>query len=1396
MLSFKLRSFRNVALLLSVCGTLFSNTVSAQTGTWAAVTATAPHTNSGEMLVLTDGSIICKTSSGGSDGTIWDRLTPVNGSYKNGTWSSLPAMHYPRLYFSMQVLPDGRVYVCGGEYGTGGNYGEVWDPKTNVWTITGGATWVFPNVISDANSEILPDGTVLQASVDEAGTNWNYLWNPTTNTYVRGPNCLRTDNEGVWIKLPDSSIIFLDNYGETSERYMPKTNTWINDATAPVELYDPYGSEAGAGFTLPDGRVFFIGSLPNTLYYTPSGSTAPGTWAAGPNIPGSYGAADAPSAMMPNGHILLSVSPTPTSANHFPSPTAYYEFDYTTNTFTAVGAPGGGTTTANACYIGNMVDLPDGTVLFANQGSNRYYQYTPGSGPLAAGKPTVSTVTRVNCDTFRFTGTLFNGITEGAAYGDDWQMESNYPIVRLTNGGNTYYATTYNWNRIGAVMTGSLPDTAIFVLPAGLPVGSYSVTVVANGNPSDPFPINTSLTITPSPTSVCVGASTTLSDSASIGVWSSASTGIATVGSSTGVVTGVGAGTTHISYSIGACYSTAVVSVNASPSAINGNPAVCQGTTTSLSDATSGGTWSSSSSNATVNSTGTVTGATVGTATISYTSTITGCAATVIATVNSLPTATITPMGSTTFCSGSNVTLDANTGVGLIYEWQLGGSDIVGATNSSYVATLGGNYTVIIYNGSCSDTSSAVTVTTTAGPGATITPASSTTFCTGGNVVLNANTGVGLTYQWQVGGSNIVGATSSAYTATAGGSYDVIVSQGVCTVTSSPTVVTVNTSPTVTPIGGTATVCTGLNATLTDGTAGGTWSSGSTGVATIGATTGQITGVTAGTATITYTFTNTCGSIATNTVVTVNASTAIAPINGTLALCSTGTTSLSDATASGAWSSSNTGVATINSSGAVTGVGAGTTLISYYYTNAAGCLNSATAVITVSAPFAASVTPTGPTTFCAGGYVILNATTGAGYTYQWQNTGVNIPGATTSGYTATSGGNYTAIIHSPGGCTVTPAGVVVTLSSGTIVVPAVSINASLGTVICASSPASTFSAVPTNGGAGPIYEWLVNNTPVGSGSTYTYSPANGDIVKCILVSNAACAFPDSAMSSVTMTIAPLQSPAVSITSIHNDSTCTGDTVQFAAVPVYGGTAPTYVWTENGINVATGPYYIYTPLDGDTLIVTMTSNYPCLSTPTAVSSMFIIHVFNPTVNNLSVSVSQSSIISGSVDTFTAVATGAGSSPAFQWYINGVPVPGANTNRYITDSLRDGQIVNCVETSSFVCSDPHTISSGGISITVKPNSVKQVGINSANFTLVPNPNSGTFTVSGNLKTPSDDRVNIVVTDLLGQVVYKTTTFASNGKVNQQISLANSIAAGTYQVSVTSGEEHVVFHLVIEK
>lgn len=461
----------------------FVQSVSAQ-GTWSAVTRIAPNSNFGGMLVLSDGTILCKSSGGGADGygNTYNRLTPdASGSYANGIWSSIAPMHSTRLYYSSQVLKDGRVYVCGGEYGTGSSSGETYNPLTNVWTSNASIS----SFVSDANSEILENGTVLQALVTGTLRNTKF-YDAVANTYSTGPTCLGIHNESAWLKLPDQSILFVNRGTTSSERYIPAMNQWIADATVPVSIYDPWGLESGGALLLPNGKALYLSSLGHNAIYTPSGSTATGSWAAAADFPNGQGTPDAPTAMMVNGKVLCAVSPVPTSANHFPTPTSYYEYDYTTNTFTRVNAPGGGLTTNVSVYQTNLVDLPNGQVLFGLQGSSQYYVYTPDGSPLSSGKPVITKIQRTGPTTFRFIGHLFNGISEGASYGDDWQMNSNYPLVRITVNGTVFYARSFNWNSTG-VMRGAANDTVYITPPAGLPRGQYSIQVVANGIASDPI---------------------------------------------------------------------------------------------------------------------------------------------------------------------------------------------------------------------------------------------------------------------------------------------------------------------------------------------------------------------------------------------------------------------------------------------------------------------------------------------------------------------------------------------------------------------------------------------------------------------------------------------------------------------------------------------------------------------------------------------------------------------------------------------------------------------------------------------------------------------------------------------------------------------------------------------
>ncbi len=753
---------------------LFYSVNCSSQGTWTQLANTAPDKSGGLMILLSDGTVLAKNETGGAGGIGqgWNRLTPdAGGSYINGTWTSITPMNFTRLYFSTQLLKDGRLYVCGGEYGTGKSNAEIYNPVSNTWTnlpSPGG-------VVSDANSEILPDGRVLQAMVNGSLKN-NMIYNPITNTFTPGPTCIGIHNESAWVKLADNSILFVDRNSTNSERYIPATNTWTVDAVVPVSLYDVFGLETGSASLLPDGRAWFIGSTGKTAYYNPSGTPSPGTWTVGPTVPSNRGAPDAAAAMMKNGKILCAVSPTPVSGNNFPSPSYFYEFDYLTNGYTLLPAPGGGTSINVPVYVFNMLDLPDGNVLFAEQDTDVYFVYTPNGAQLAAGQPTIGNIIQNGCNSFTITGLLFNGISEGATYGDDWQCNTNYPIIRLTKGPNVYYARSFNWNRTG-VQTGLLPDTTQFTLPAGLPIGTYSLQVVANGISSNPvtfIPFATlSSTLLPSavcsntvftytPTSASPGATFVWTRAAVVGI-SNAAIIIPQVANPNETLINTTALPKNVIYSYtttaNGCSTAQQVTlvVNPTPtiSAIASNSVICSGATVTLTGSGaisytwSGGVTNGVSFSPTVSTNYTLTGTNAFTCTNWITQSVT---------VNALPIVTAS-VSLNPICIGNNVTL--NGGGAITYTWTGG---VINNVAFSPTATAG--YTV---NGTdannCKNTASLnITVNALPTVGATTgnslicgPPFQGTTTLTGSG----ANT-----YTWIPGGTGVSIVVSPSVTST------------------------------------------------------------------------------------------------------------------------------------------------------------------------------------------------------------------------------------------------------------------------------------------------------------------------------------------------------------------------------------------------------------------------------------------------------------------------------------------------------------------------------------------------------------------------------------------------------------------------------------------------------
>jgi hypothetical protein len=481
-----------------VAGGLWAPGGAVATGVWTPL-AHSPPEPINTMLLLSDGTVM---AAGASTENVWYRLTPdLHGSYANGTWSTLAAMHDTRLYFSSDVLTNGSVFVAGGEYGTGAATSEIYDPVANIWTqnpvptallnpANNSPTTGRAQGFVDSESKLMPNGNVLVGPISPGTSDGTLVYSPAANSWSLGPASLHWLAEAGWVKLPDNSFLTVDPDSTTSERYLPASNQWINDATVPVGLYaslSGYVGETGPALLLPNGKAFFLGGAVHTALYAPSGSTVPGVWTSGPDFPGGLVAADAPGAVLSNGKVLCAAAPAPYvsgSSLIFPSPTSFFEYDPVANSFTQVTGPTG-PTYPSATFIMRMLDLPDGTVLFSAS-SSQLYDYQPDGSPLAAGKPSITGISTNANGSYHVTGTLLNGICEGAAYGDDAQMDSNFPLIRMTNStGTVYFARTFNWSSTG-VMTGSTPGSTDFVVPAGLAGGTYSLVAVANGISSDP----------------------------------------------------------------------------------------------------------------------------------------------------------------------------------------------------------------------------------------------------------------------------------------------------------------------------------------------------------------------------------------------------------------------------------------------------------------------------------------------------------------------------------------------------------------------------------------------------------------------------------------------------------------------------------------------------------------------------------------------------------------------------------------------------------------------------------------------------------------------------------------------------------------------------------------------
>ncbi len=510
-------------------------------GTWqpGTVNTMNPSVEDCNPLLLTDGTVI--VSDCGWFGN-WYKLTPdITGSYANGTWTQIATMpvingvQYAPLGNASAVLPDGRVIVMGGEYNWLGNIysnrdpvwtslGAIYDPVANTWTPVSppaGAGWTGTDGvgggIGDAQSTVLADGTFLLAAccgspdVDALFDATNLTW---TGTGAPNAGDLYQDEQGYTL-LPNGNVLTVDIWTgcapsegpcngpnpTNAEQYNPSTGTWSSAGNTMVSLVDPYACgtfEIGPAALRPDGTVVqFGGNTGCTGDADPTGiyDSSTNTWSAGPNVPevcGSNGTtlctlADAPAAVLPNGNILFAASGY--VGGNVQIPTHFFEFT-TSNAINQVAdAPDGdsGNTVSDSF---NFLVLPNGQIL-VGLSFYEFLFYTPTGSPDPSWAPVISTSPSnvYPGTTYTISGTQLNGLTQGAYYGDDFQMATNYPIVQITNAatGHVFYGRTFNVSN-RSIAPGASVSTD-FTVPANIELGPSSLVVIANGIPSTPVSI-------------------------------------------------------------------------------------------------------------------------------------------------------------------------------------------------------------------------------------------------------------------------------------------------------------------------------------------------------------------------------------------------------------------------------------------------------------------------------------------------------------------------------------------------------------------------------------------------------------------------------------------------------------------------------------------------------------------------------------------------------------------------------------------------------------------------------------------------------------------------------------------------------------------------------------------
>jgi len=835
---------------------------------------------------------------------------------------------------------------------------------------------------------------------------------------------------------------------------------------------------------------------------------------------------------------------------------------------------------------------------------------------------------------------------------------------------------------------------------------------------------------------VCVGSTTTLSDSVAGGIWSSGNTAIGTVNSSTGVVTGISTGTTLISYTLSGDTVVTSVLVNPLPIAgtITGTVTVCPAATTTLTDAAIGGTWSSVTGGvATIGSTGIVMGVGAGTSVISYTvsNSCGTAAATTTVTVNPAPDAG-TIIGASDICPLSSTTLTSTGDAGGTWSATNTNATVVGSVVTG--VSLGVDTIMYAVPNSCGTATATFTVTVSTTPfaGTIFGPSS---ICAGFSTSVSETVGGGA---WSATNGDVtIGSTGIVFASTAGVDTILYTVTASCGSAMDSFVITVNPLPNAGSISSTSSeICISGTALFTDGATGGSWSSATPAYATISGG-GLLTGRGAGVAVISYTVSNGCGIAAATATILVDGAPDAGFISGVPGICISGVAVFSDGAAGGSWSSTVPTVATVDAYGDVSPASVGSTTISYTVTNTCGSIAATYPVTIVGYPTGGTIL--GTPTVCVTSAVTLSDAAAGGV---WSISGGTATIGSSSGivtgaapglalvtYTVT---NLCGTATAPYSVYVDPlphAGVVTGLDSvcrGSLL--ALADTTAGGAWSTAGSGIATVSSSGTVVGLATGTETIIYTT--------TNMCGTATATKRILVND--------------VPVVPGITGATSV--------CAGAHTTLTDATT-GGT-----WHSTG-SAATAAGGVITGVTADTVTITYTVTNSCGTTAVA------------TIVTVNIAPASNPILGPSTYCIDELSHLYDSTSGGIWSIS-------NGNAYLDATGSIAALTPGQDTVTYVATNACGTASETFVVTIYPDSicypvsVQTTTSNETALSVFPNPNNGSFSMQ--LTSPTSGSVHFVITNILGEKIKKT-----DSDTNTPAAVTLNVAGGIYFVSAITAD-----------